>query len=696
MDGPVIVSNNIDSNKNIQRESLNENQGSSPSPTGNPNDTFTRVYHGSDNANNVLLQFVDRAKRNIDSCVGITAPSVIIEIESIREKRKSSFRERGVKFRYVTEITKDNIEYVKQMLSFSEIRHLDGMRGNFEVADEREYVAVASLEKAQSIPQLIFSNIPEIVEQQQFVFDSFWKIATPANQKIREIEDGVTPTKTMVFSDYHDAVRKEVEMIKNAKKEIQIMYSTVNAFHIQEKDGVLQLIKEMAEQNENLKVSILSPIDTSIKDSSYLRFLKSYSKNIRIQDIAPSISIKIKSLVVDRKESLIMELKHLKEEKATALIGFSFYSNSESTVLSYASIFEVLYNQSTLFEQIKQEDSVKNEFIDIAAHELRTPIMPILNGMEILEEKLGDSVSEYRREIDIITRNASRLQNLAESILQVSRIESGTFSLTIQGSVDIHALIEQVIEDVEKKYAYTDKAGKVSIVFMPLFVDVEKAKDREWKSEGSGDDNDNANKATSPKHTNQQQQQQQNQRGNSKNNSSSSSDNTAALRPLYADCDPQKISQVIFNLLDNAMKFTFDGQILVSTAKVIHSSSSPTNEVSSNDSVKSTINEDKPFDELENNDSILVTVQDTGVGINHQIKDQLFKKFVTKSRQGTGLGLYLSKKIIESHGGHIWYEEPSDGNDKCIGVYSKGNSKKKTGTVFRFVIPMSISKKTIA
>jgi hypothetical protein len=199
------------------------------------------------------------------------------------------------------------------MLSFSEIRHLDGMRGNFEVADDMEYVAVASLQKAQSIPQLIFSNIPEIVEQQQFVFDSFWKIATPANQKIREIEDGVTPAKTIVFSDYHDAVKKEFELLKNAKKEIQIMYSTVNAFHLQEKDGVLQLIKEMAEQNENLKVSILSPIDTSIKESSYLRFLKSYSQNIRIQDIAPSISIKIKSLVVDRKESLIMELKHLKE-----------------------------------------------------------------------------------------------------------------------------------------------------------------------------------------------------------------------------------------------------------------------------------------------------------------------------------------------------------------------------------------------
>ena len=61
------------------------------------------------------------------------------------------------------------------MLTFSEIRHLDGIKGNFEVSDEKEYVAVATLYKAQHIPQLIFSNVPEIVEQQQFIFDSFWE-----------------------------------------------------------------------------------------------------------------------------------------------------------------------------------------------------------------------------------------------------------------------------------------------------------------------------------------------------------------------------------------------------------------------------------------------------------------------------------------------------------------------------------------
>ena len=225
MEGPVLVSDSIDNNENRSIESIEENSdpspspsspspsspspSPSPSPTGNSKEPFTKVYHGSGSANNVLLGFIDRAKTKIDSCISYTAPSVIIEIDAIREKRKEAVRKRGLKLRYVIEITKDNVDYVRQMLSFSEIRHLDGMKGNFEVADQREYVAVATLQKAQSIPQLIFSNIPEIVEQQQFVFDSFWKMAIPAKQKIREIEHGVIPAETIVYSDYHDATKKE-------------------------------------------------------------------------------------------------------------------------------------------------------------------------------------------------------------------------------------------------------------------------------------------------------------------------------------------------------------------------------------------------------------------------------------------------------------------------------------------------------
>ncbi len=677
----------------------------------------TKVYYGPDNADNAILNFIDGAKVKIDSCINSVAPSVIIEVDAIRGRRVDAVKNRGLKLRYVTDITKDNVDYVKEMLTFSEIRHLDGLKGNFEVADQREYVAVATLQAAQSIPQLLFSNLPEVVEQQQFVFDSFWSRASPAEHKIREIEDGVAMPVSMVFSDFNDAVQKEFEMISRAKREIQIMYSTVNAFHLQEKGGTLQLLKEMVERNDNLKINILTPIDASIRESLSLRLLTKYRPNIQIQDIAPSIGIKIKTLVVDRKESLVMELIHTREEVATATIGFSIYSNSEPTVLSYSSIFEVLYDQSVLFQQLDQNDKIKSDFINVAAHELRTPIMPILNGVEILEEKLGERKIEFKRELDMITRNASRLQNLAESILQVSRIESGSFSLDIQNNVDFHNLVSQVIEDIEKKYAYKEKANKVSILFLP-FDDSRSS--RSSRDDGAKAEAEAETKAADTKQA-QKGQQQQEQQEHQQPHEQPIKNGPNHL--LYVDCDSQKISQVIFNLLDNAMKFTTDGSIVVSTTITGESTSLPpslpppsmdksTPNAATADGSNEDRENDKNNDDGDNGDNhvdgqkkyaVLVTVQDTGVGINSKIKDQLFEKFVTKSNQGTGLGLYLSRKIVEEHGGRIWFEETNDdgdnngnGNNKnkdegIDGILRHLGNDKKIGATFKFSIPVSLS-----
>jgi signal transduction histidine kinase len=362
--------------------------------------------------------------------------------------------------------------------------------------------------------------------------------------------------------------------------------------------------------------------------------------------------------------------------------------------------------------------------------------------MEILEEKLGDKVKEYRREIDIITRNASRLQNLAESILQVSRIESGTFSISVQGNIDIHPLIAQVIEDVEKKYAYTDKAGKVSIVFLPLYEKerVEKtAKSMDMSMGGIDDGNksgDNSTTPTPPKQASQRENVQETSESTQNDNNDKYNNYNNTARPLYVDCDSQKIAQVIFNLLDNAMKFTFDGKIYVSTTitddehpQLAPSSSPPPDSASdivsaSNDhydasllntntvdvasaatgASKTSINSytnangnnngnGNVYGQTNSSSSkVLVTVRDTGTGINSQIKDQLFEKFATKSRQGTGLGLYLSKKIIESHGGNIWYEKPGEESNTDIDNASNKGDSIKTGTVFKFSIPMTISK----
>ena len=287
-DSPIIPNNNnfnnIDpDNDGCQNKILGVDSGLSNGSgfygdNDNDNDAdgsmpTTKVYYGPENADNAILRFIDGAKVKIDSCLNSVAPSVIVEVDAIMERRVDAVKNRGLKLRYVIDITKDNVDYVKQMLTFSEIRHLDGLKGNFEVADQREYVAVATLHAAQSIPQLLFSNLPEVVEQQQFVFDSFWSRAIPAEHRIKEIEDGIAVPVSIVFSDFKDAVQKEFEMISRAKKEIQIMYSTVNAFHLQEKGGTLQLLQEMVEHNDNLKINILTPIDASIRESLSLKLL---------------------------------------------------------------------------------------------------------------------------------------------------------------------------------------------------------------------------------------------------------------------------------------------------------------------------------------------------------------------------------------------------------------------------------------
>ena len=189
-------------------------------------------------------------------------------------------------------------------------------------------------------------------------------------------------------------------MIRKAVNEIQIIYSTTSAFHHQAKRGVLKLLKEKAEIEKNIHIIVLVLVDLSIRESISHRLLtQTINNNIQIQDIGPSIDIKIKSLVVDRIEAIVIELKHLQKDDATASIGFSIYSDSIPTVLSYPSIFEVIYNQSVLSEELKQQGDIKDKFISTAAHELRTPTQAI-TGYSEMNDELFDNYWSNRKNCD--------------------------------------------------------------------------------------------------------------------------------------------------------------------------------------------------------------------------------------------------------------------------------------------------------
>src|SRR5947199_1674654 len=219
-----------------------------------------------------------------------------------------------------------------------------------------------------------------------------------------------------------------------------LIFPSVNAFLRQEKLGVIKLMirkaKDMKDEKNNLKVRMLLPTNKLIAEKA--QGLKR-RKNIDVRFIERPSGTKATFLVVDRKVSLVMEIKDDSKQTFDEAIGLSTYSNSKAGVLSFVSIFENFWVQTQLYSQAKEankdlelaidelkvHDEMQKEFINIAAHELRNPIQPILGLSEALRStKQGETTDEDKFLLDTIIRNARRLKRIAENLLDVSRIES--------------------------------------------------------------------------------------------------------------------------------------------------------------------------------------------------------------------------------------------------------------------------------
>jgi signal transduction histidine kinase len=458
---------------------------------------------------------------------------------------------------------------------------------------------VASIEKMifdEGINSALFSNEPPYIEHFKTVFEDLWNNSVDAVERIKNIEEAISVGETEIIYRPLKTQDLFINIIKSAKKEILIIFPTVNAFYREVGIGIIQLLRQAAEERD-VNIRIITPTTDIIERVISTMIQPEYKENFDIERTVPTASTNtVTTMVVDRHESLVIEQKDDSKMNFADAIGLSTYSNSKPTVSSYIAIFENFWSQIKLYDELKLRDDMQNEFMNIASHEMKTPTQAILGYAELLQ-----SHPERREEmIQAIQRNAIRLQKLTSDILDVARIESRTLKLDKE-KFDINNKIADVIEDVEKQIS---DSNKLKILF------------------------------------------------------------TEPREAIFVDADKVRIYQVISNILNNAIKFTKEGTILVS-AKVTQ---------------KKGMNREEEEKEEEGRDyssssprQVIVSVKDSGAGIDPEIMPRLFTKFATKSEKGTGLGLFISKSIIECHDGSIWAENNPDGK----------------GAMFAFSLPLS-------
>ena len=318
----------------------------------------TEIIRGRENVIDAGLKFISSAKTKIDACVDYTRPALAFDIESI-SKSLADIKAKGIRVRVLTEITAENISDCKQLTTLvDELRHADGIKGSFYIS-EGEYLAPAIFhEEGKVASQMIYSNVREIVEHQQYVFDTLWNKSIPSEERIKAIEDGIQPHFIEIIRDSHEFQKLSLKLVTSVREEVLALFSTANATYRTSKWANVELIKELV-YKYGVKVRVLTPFSDWIKQQ-----VLEWGKFADIRYIPEELQTQITVAIYDRKSSLVVELKDDSKDSTLESAGLVTYSNSASTISSYVSIFETLWKQSGMYEESQNQLHSAEDVLD--------------------------------------------------------------------------------------------------------------------------------------------------------------------------------------------------------------------------------------------------------------------------------------------------------------------------------------------
>jgi signal transduction histidine kinase len=447
----------------------------------------------------------------------------------------------------------------------------------------------------------------------------------PTSQSKEKMHKQVTQT-TVVIEDPSEAERNFSNLVNDANEEILIMFPSIGALT---REGLFTKLLNR-QRNESIEISIMSPLNKDIKNYLSISNKQQKSKQYRsiiVREISKSQRIKSSILIVDKKFLLTVELQDDTKQTFREASGLSTYSTSKPTVSSYISIFDSLWDQTELYhslrianEKLVESEQIEREFINTAAHELRTPTQAITGYIEI-DDELFNHLIENENKLeqqelqrlhkklfehhDAISRNATRLENLINNLLDVARIDSNQKNMIMLQKEKVD-LVKEIKDLVNFHHGKKIKDNNIKVNFI---------------------------------------------------------NDTLLKEECWIHTDRSRLNQILNNLIDNAIKFSQNGgrlDILSYKNTGIQVNERMVRNIKDSNYPLHNVNSAKTNDQDEV-EYVYIAISDSGKGISSSILSRLFEKFNTDSDVGTGLGLYISKKLVEAMGGKIWAFNNNDG-----------------------------------
>ncbi len=543
-------------------------------------------------------------------------------------KLLSDLKEDMIEIKILTEVSLSNIHKIKELSSVADIRHVDELNIKFMV-NESACVFLLKSDNGNNVMSDLNDVIDtnnEMIEQYKLIFEQLWYFGIDATKKIQLVETEFDVASVIREVDKNGINQSVDKLISTSKHEVLLYTSTLWGSNNFISKDLVGLLKNIVLKNK-IKVKFIIPSLTILKSTNLKHIIlelgtmeQQEESHFLFRSLPKGDDIDLESLIliVDNYHLLIVN-PHLNDEHQSNDNNHKddysyFYTTQLDSINKYKLLFDVQWGRAELAERLYIQDIMQRNLIDTIAHELRTPTQAILGYSEMatIDIDNNEAGQYYKHYFDSITRNANRLNSIVINILNVAKIDNTTFNLNKE-ECNIYEIVSEAVND----YRYVSKT----------------------------DDN-------------------------LKNKNIQFEVSESSVKSARANVDRIRIYEVLTNLFNNSVEFIQSiGTVTIQVTVVDRHYLDKTNQIKSRD--YESLN--KHVDKHDNDKFILVQIKDDGKGIDKYVLSKLFNKFVSTVDNHIGLGLYVSRYIIESHGGRIWAQNNTDGQ----------------GSTFSFVLPLA-------